>query len=106
MRRPLTKEYLAQLKQVVYTKEANAVTDRDADRIDIETGVLQDLLAAARKGLDGEELAKVGRTVIHLDDIGIIVLDKDTRRELDLTLEPFQKAPMLRVVTEEPAVSL
>jgi hypothetical protein len=45
MRRPLTKEYLARLKQVVYAKEANALTDRDAERTDIDTDVLLDLIA-------------------------------------------------------------
>jgi hypothetical protein len=106
MRKPLTKAYLVHLKQVIYQKEANAVTDRDADRTDIDTDVLQDLIVAAQKGLDGEELAKVGRTVVHLDNVGIITLDSDTRRELDLMLEPFQKAPVLKLVQEEPAPSL
>ena len=106
MRKQLTKEYLSHLKSVVYQKEANALTDRDASRTDIDTEVLQDLIVAARKGLDGDELGRVGRTVAHLDDIGRIELDTDTRRELDLALEPFAKAPPLHLVQEEPAASL
>jgi hypothetical protein len=102
----ITIPYLAHLRAVINAKEANALTDDDAWRTNIDTDVLRAVIRAAEKGVKGEELARVGRTVVHLDSIGIIKLDHDTRRELDAALEPFAKPPALHVVAEDPAPSI
>jgi hypothetical protein len=101
----LTLKGLEEFRRQLNSKEANAVTDQDADRTDIATSLLRDLIATAELGLRGEELASVGRTVMHLNTIGIIHLDPDTKRELEAALEPFKK-PVAGVEAVEEAVTL
>lgn len=106
MSRKFTAQELAGFMQTLNQKEANALTDADAWRTDIDTSLLRDLIKAAELGLKGAELAAVARTVIHLNKVGIIHLDPDTKRELDETLVPFSRREVERPRIEEPAVSL
>ena len=101
MEEQLTLKRLAEIRGRVNSREANAVTDADADWTPVHTPLLRQILAAAEKGLQAEELAQVGRTIAYFVDKHRLPLDADTKRELDAALAPFAKeAPSPQAVEE------
>ena len=88
MHQPLTSQYLDQLLKKVDNQPTPAFNDAALDRIAISTPLFRALIDAARQGLQGQELARVTHTVIHLADSGVLTLDPDTLSDL-VALLPF-----------------